>query len=295
MSLILSTKGRTTELAAFLTSLQAATAALPPELFVELIISDQNEDTRLDSMLLTFESAWVTDQRKLQLIKSQGGLSRGRNAGLQFATGDVLAFPDDDCTYSANTLVEVTRAFTANPLLGFLGVATRDATCDATTIPLPPTLCGVNARWMPLFSPTLFVRRSFADQIGPFDEDLGVGGSYYGAGEETDYVLRLLRAGALGVYQPSTVVYHPAKALNRLSLAQLRRQLSYGRGLGKILLRHKDLYGYFFWVQLALNVGVKPISAIPSANRFCQALAYSIGIVQGMLRWHWRPDQRSCP
>ncbi len=284
-SLILSTKGRVTELEAYLASLLTAFEALPPGIQVELIVSDQNEDDRLEGCLSAFQRQ-LTAHSGLSFIhvKSSRGLSRGRNVGLTRARGNLIAFPDDDCLYAPDVLVEVLRVFRENPMLGFLGVGSRDAERDASTIPLPKQPCGINERLMPLFSPTLFVRRSWLDNAGGFDEDLGVGAPYYGAGEETDLVLRLLEVGAVGIYQPTPIVFHPAKTLNPLSKAQLRRQLSYGRGLSAVLCRHKALYGYFFWVQLVINVAVRPFAA-RNLNQFCQAVAYSAGVLSGIRRY----------
>lgn len=290
-SLILSTKGRVTELEAYLASLLTAFEALPPGIQVELIVSDQNEDDRLNGCLADFQNRLVARSGlSLTHVKSSRGLSRGRNVGLALAKGSLIAFPDDDCLYAPDVLVEVLRMFQENPLIGFLGVGSRDYWRNASTIPLPKQPCGVNERLMPLFSPTLFVRRSWLDKVGGFDEDLGVGAPFYGAGEETELVLRLLEAGAIGVYQPTPIVFHPAKVLNPLSKAQLRRQLSYGRGLSAVLCRHKALYGYVFWVQCVINIVVRPLAS-RNLNQLCQALAYSAGVVSGF--WHVRSNPLS--
>lgn len=286
ISLILSTKDRVKELGAFLESLRFATAPLDDDCFVELIVSDQNDDDRLVVMLSEFARTWGGSTRIVKHIRSSGGLSRGRNAGLKVARGALVGFPDDDCTYAPNTLRDVLNTFAANPLIGFLGVKTQDSNAPSrAAIPQPAQMCGINARWAPLFSPTLFVRRFLCRQVGRFDEDLGVGGSIYGAGEETDYVYRLLQIGALGVFIPTATVFHPAKSEAPLSLAQLRRQASYGRGMGKVLLKHKKEMGYFFWVQLVVNSLIKPICALPQPNRFLQAAAASWGVISGTVRW----------
>ena len=285
-SLILSTKGRVTELEAYLVSLLAAFEALPSGIEVELIVSDQNEDNRLNSCLADFRYRLAAHPGlSLIHVKSSRGLSRGRNVGLTLASGSLIAFPDDDCLYAPDVLVEVLRVFQENPLVGFLGVGSRDYWRNASTIPLPKQPCGVNERLMPLFSPTLFVRRSWLDKVGGFDEDLGVGAPFYGAGEETELVLRFLEAGAVGVYQPTPIVFHPAKVLNPLSKAQLRRQLSYGRGLSAVLCRHKALYGYSFWVQCVINIVARPLAS-RNLNQLCQALAYSAGVLSGF--WHFQ-------
>lgn len=290
VSLILSTKGRVAELEAFLDSLCFAFRQLPPGPQVELIISDQNDDNRLDACLTAFEhQIQALPGLHLVRLKSSGGLSRGRNVGLAVAKGLLIGFPDDDCLYQPEVLFEVISFFEENPRIGFLGVGSRDAERDESTIPLPTRPCGINERLMPLFSPTLFVRRGWLFQTGGFNEALGVGAPFYGAGEETDLVLRLLEEGAVGAYQPTPVVLHPAKQLNPLSWNQLKRQFSYGRGLSAVLMRHKPLYGYFFWVQCIINVAVRPLTAVRSFNRFAQALAYSAGVLSGFACYRRQP------
>ena len=43
------------------------------------------------------------------------GLSYNRNIGLEYAEGEYIAYPDDDCEYYPNTLKEVEEAFQKNP------------------------------------------------------------------------------------------------------------------------------------------------------------------------------------
>ncbi|MBK8210274.1 MAG: glycosyltransferase family 2 protein [Rhodospirillales bacterium] len=104
-SLVLSTKDRTEELARFLRSLDAQS-----ERSFELIVSDQNSDDRLTPILRPYEARFP-----LRRVRSSGGISRGRNAGIPLARGRIVAFPDDDCWYPDDVLATVLRLFEANP------------------------------------------------------------------------------------------------------------------------------------------------------------------------------------
>ena len=44
------------------------------------------------------------DRVAIRHLRSSPGLSHARNVGLAAATGEVLAFPDDDCWYSPDLL-----------------------------------------------------------------------------------------------------------------------------------------------------------------------------------------------
>ena len=92
ISLILATKGRVEEMKRFMRSLaQEGNGSF------ELIVVDQNEDDRVGAIL-----------RELNLrfpiihLRSEVGLSRARNVGATAATGDIIAFPDDDCWYQVH-------------------------------------------------------------------------------------------------------------------------------------------------------------------------------------------------
>src|ERR1035438_4187408 len=109
-SLIVATLGRTRELENLFESL--ASQAYPN---LECIIVDQNPDRRVKEIV----DLWK-DVLKLRVIDSALGLSRARNVGLTAATGDILAFPDDDCWYSQSLLACVSGWFEDHAEYGVL-------------------------------------------------------------------------------------------------------------------------------------------------------------------------------
>jgi glycosyltransferase involved in cell wall biosynthesis len=109
-SLIVATLGRTRELENLFESL--ASQAYPN---LECIIVDQNPDRRVKEIV----DLWK-DVLKLRVIDSAPGLSRARNVGLTAATGDILAFPDDDCWYSQSLLACVSGWFEDHAEYGVL-------------------------------------------------------------------------------------------------------------------------------------------------------------------------------
>lgn len=283
-SLVLSTKGRVAELEQFL-------AALAPQSEgVQLIISDQNDDDRLLPVVDKGRQSGI----HIEYLKSTGGLSAGRNAGLALCVGDIVGFPDDDCVYSLSVLSEVGALFRANPAIGLVGLPAEDQQTGAQLVATPRHATGLNARYLPVFSPTLFVRRTaLGGLVGPFDASLGVGASYFGAGEETDLVLRLLAQGVVGVFWPNAVVFHPAKE-DRLSVAALRRKWCYGRGAGKVMLKHRALLGLAFWSMLGAALGGRALRALLRGDaRGLLHLSYGAGTVMGMIRHKWGPGSRS--
>jgi glycosyltransferase involved in cell wall biosynthesis len=202
----------------------------------ETIVVDQNEDDRVAKIVGRY-----VDRLDLRHLKSTPGLSRARNVGLAAATGEIVAFPDDDCWYRAGTLPAVWEAFEARPECdGLTGVA-RDE--DGTPVGSahwdaePGWLSKANV-WRRGCSITIFLRRSLLERIGGFDERLGAGaGTPYGACEETDLLLKALEAGSRIWFNPALVVHHEqsVSVFDRVAAARAYR---YGMGIGFVLRRH---------------------------------------------------------
>ncbi len=243
-SLVLATKGRTTEVKYFLRSLQDQKEGL------EVIIIDQNDDDRLQQIIKPFQKSL-----KIVHLTSKPGLSRSRNLGIREASGDIIAFPDDDCEYLPDTLTNVASFFESHP--GASGVSGR--TVDRS---------GANSAgkfgdreeeitrsniWRSHNSVGLFLKIEVTAKVGDFDEQMGLG-SYFSSSEETDYVIRSLKLGFKLYYDPSIKIYHPrVDILSQDKLAQ--RGLNYGRGVGRLLKKHPD----FFAPRDFLKVFLGPI------------------------------------
>lgn len=232
-SLILATINRQDDVEILLTSLAAQEF-----MDFEVILVDQNLDGRLDKIVTNFST-----KIKIQRILSEPGLSRARNNGLKLATGELVAFPDDDCFYPPWLLTEVAKLFLKNP--GIDGVAGRTIGLQDQAFyrgwPLVP-LTPINV-WQKAISYTIFLQKQLVDRVGLFDESLGVGaGTPWGSGEETDFLLRSMAAGAKLVHQGGLVVHHPDKALDRTN-DEIARSARYARGTGRVLRKNIDLIG----------------------------------------------------
>lgn len=71
-------------------------------------------------------------------------------------------------------------------------------------------------------------RRGALEQVGPFDEELGAGGRF-GAGEDTDMLYRILRAGWAVLCSDDLTVVHRD---DRRGRDELRLHFRYGVGAG---------------------------------------------------------------
>lgn len=226
-SLVVATLGRTAELGRFLAALDAQTAR-----GFELIVVDQNEDERLLPVLAPYRGRFP-----IRHLRSAPGLSRARNAALPHATGEVVAFPDDDCLYPPELLERTARFFQTHPAAH--GIVARMVGEDGASLlerrggPGPVSRLGLFGG---AASCALFLRREVVAAVGGFDETLGLGaGTPWGAGEDIDYPLRALDAGFRLEYAPDLAVVHPPHGDAALTL---RRAFSYAAGFGRVCRKH---------------------------------------------------------
>src|SRR5215212_9261375 len=104
-SLVLATVGRTEEVRRLLESLREQTYRN-----FEVIVVDQNPGDGLTYLLELYR-----DTLNIRHIRSAKGISKARNVGLRYTTGDVVAFPDDDCWYAPDLLERVAAKLSAHP------------------------------------------------------------------------------------------------------------------------------------------------------------------------------------
>ena len=160
-SLVVTTLGRTQEVERLMSSLDIQTYRN-----FELIVVDQNKDDRLAFLFKRFEKRFAITR-----IGSERGASRGRNAGIRIARGNVISFPDDDCWYPPTLLQRVAALLSAHP--EWDGLAGRPAEAQRWSS-RPGRITRTNA-WGRAIEWTLFHRRDVVRRIGYFNETLGPG------------------------------------------------------------------------------------------------------------------------
>ncbi len=200
--LVVGTVGRVPELERLLDSVARQTH--PPR---RVFVVDQ---TSGNGMAERFQSDAIG--LPLEWLRSKPGLSRARNLALAQVAADVVAFPDDDCTYAPDLLERAGRALAARPEVDVLTgrTATGDGRVSARwhrggAVVLPDV-------WHAGNSASLFVRRALLERIGGFDERLGLGAATpWTSTEDVELIVRALRAGARVEHDPSLVVVHPLR------------------------------------------------------------------------------------
>jgi GT2 family glycosyltransferase len=225
--LVVATVDRVSELERLLTSLEAQTHR-----DFRVLLADQNEDDRLDPIL--------QDHRHFDVVRlrAERGLSRARNAVVGDIQADLVAFPDDDCVFPPGLLEEVAQRFASEPSLdGLTGRAVDDAGRSSRSWANDPQVLTRENLWNRAISFTIFLRAPLVARIGRFDEELGLGASTpWTSGEEIDYLVRGLAAGARIEYDPSLVVTHSDKRPSPSALRSLGARD--GASIGYILRKH---------------------------------------------------------
>lgn len=263
ISLVLATTGRDELLPPLLSSLSAQL-----ERRFELIVVDQSGDGRLEKLL---QGAADTGFELIHMHQAERNLSQARNRGLQAARGAIVGFPDDDAWYEPDTLQQVVVALSGQP---------ADDGLIAWWVDAEPGGLGrqglaTSHEWRHFrggeaSSITLFLRADAVRRWGCFDEALGVG-QWYGAGEETDLLLRALAAGARLRHDAGPRVRH---AVDTAAVMTWSQRVARARGTGALYAKH----------GLAPSVVMRGLLA-PLLKLQRGGLAISWGRAQGLLAW----------
>lgn len=247
VSLILPTLNRTDDIVLFLDSLVSQTYKN-----FELIVVDQNKGDEIKKITDEYN-----EKIKIKYIKSDVlGISINRNKGLFHREGEIIGFPDDDCTYEHDTLEKVVNYLKDKPgNIYSCRTLEKGKKCGTGVMLENDDEVKISNIENTVKSITFFVNIS-NDDVYLFDNKLGVG-SIFGSGEETDYVLNLLHKGYKGRYFANDIIYHPSKKGN---YEDLKRAYNYARGYGalckkEIVYRKNYLYIFKFLSKIIKSIG----------------------------------------
>jgi GT2 family glycosyltransferase len=167
------------------------------------------------------------------------GLSAARNAGAAAASGEILAFTDDDCEADAEWLQRLGRvladgrfAAAGGPNLPPRPRSRHEAVvCAAAGAPSHVMLDDEEAEHLP--GCNLVVTRAAFEAIGGFDV------RFHTAGDDVDFCWRLRDAGCRLGFAPGAVVWHRRRPGIR---AFLRQQWGYGRAERLLIAKHPQRF-----------------------------------------------------
>ena len=178
------------------------------------------------------------------VVEPRPGLSAARNTGLAAASGQVVAFTDDDVSVHPAWVGRLRAAFDGCDAMAVTGLVLPAALDTDGQLLFELHLGGFGHEYRRrLFDQAWFggvrhlgapvwrigaganmaFRREVFDQLGGFDERLGAGAA--GCSEDSEMWYRILAAGWTCLYEPAAVVHHhhrsDVEAVRRQSFAYL--------------------------------------------------------------------------
>jgi len=200
---------------------------LPPALALEILCVDNNPRPQVS---LPPDLA----ARVCVVHEPRGGVSHARNAAVHQASGEVVAFLDDDAEAAPGWIAALVRVLgrtgawcvggrvlpewpegetvRLDPRLHYV-LSLFDLGDDVQTLRGPVFPCGTN----------FAVRRDAFDRVGIFHTGLGRTPGTLLSGEETEFFRRIQREGGTIAYAPEAVVRHLIPP-SRLDAAYLKKR-----------------------------------------------------------------------
>ena len=203
----------------------------------EVIIIDQssNEETQI----------MVESLKWNQIIyKKVGykGLSKARNEAIRISNGDVYCLIDDDAYYESDYLANVIKHFKNDSHQIISGVLFNTKSnsdfVDYSKLKDGESLSYWQVtRYCP--SPAVSFSKELINEIGMFDEEFGVGAKY-GAGEETDLILRGKKKKFEVVHYKDIKARHPHEKVVEIEKEDKLKSYKYSYGIGAMYKKNTE-------------------------------------------------------
>jgi glycosyltransferase involved in cell wall biosynthesis len=266
-SLIVPTLGRTAELAEFF-----ASVANQKRRDIELIVMDQNDDDRVVPLLQALPSEISVQHIRLK----EKNRSRARNAGLEASSGEIIAFPDDDCWYPTSLLDKIDEWFRNNNQYSVLAVGALDNDGLASGNRWIQDACDISPinALRTTFCSSLFISGIARSRKPRFDPRLDTG-------EETDWILNLFATGFRGRFDRSMHIHHPRRDMLSGTVSRERAR-HYGSLMGYVVRRHS-----LFMLGMGLvSYDLARALLVSARGRFVDAsfcFAHTRGLLRGFI------------
>ncbi len=232
LSLIVSTRDRSTDVLRFLESLQAS--VVNPGRSWELILVNNGSRDDTETVARRFAAG---ARFPCQVISEmRPGKSAALNAAMKLARGRIFAFTDDDIIVTPNWLDSIVEHLDRTTGIDCVGgmVQLYNAADAPISVRLSTRAQTIGlgefaANNIPVGGNNMAIRASACAEIGGFDEVLGPG-RRIAAAEDLDYLYRLLRSGRKLAYFPDIMVFHNHGRRTQQQVERTRSAYLIGRG-----------------------------------------------------------------
>jgi glycosyltransferase involved in cell wall biosynthesis len=199
-----------------------ARSCVSPSVQWEVLVVDNNSRDQTPKVVAEFMLRYPGRFR--YLFEQQPGKSYALNAGIREASGEIVAFADDDVVVDEEWLERLAKPLLDGSWIGAGGRILPDWQHDPprwlilegryALAPLAAFDLGMAAGELhePPFGTSMAFRKDAFIKYGGFRTDLGPHPGSQIRSEDTEFGRRVLAAGERLWYEPSAVVYHPVPA-----------------------------------------------------------------------------------
>ncbi|MBA4690163.1 MAG: glycosyltransferase [Pseudomonas sp.] len=246
---------------------------------IEIIFVDQSESVGIKKLFAHFDGVL-----RYKLVESTPcSLSQARNIGLEYATGFIVGFCDDDAYYPESFFIDlIKRAPYNEEVVLCLPVVDKKSMgfYGGRTFPnVDKEMSYLEVLRYSLSVGSFIVRNySFDWRFNPL---LGVGAKY-GGSEETDFILQLKSNDFRTIYMTAPYVYHDNDALPLKDPLLGKKYFSYAVGYAVVLKKHMKSSGYSLIIEVG-NVIFRSAAGVLLSKR--RAICYNrlLGFIKGLL------------
>lgn len=269
----------------------------------EVIVVDNNSKDHTPAVV----NQWSKISKRPIRYRFEGhqGLSYARNTGIREASGQLLAFTDDDVLASPYWVQSIWNCFRETGALVVAGKIERLWHCerpewfrDEISGPLIcQDLGNTRKKWdsegRHMVGANMTFHRRVFERFGPFRVELGRRGELLIGGEDREMFQRLFKAGCPIYYEPKAIVSHKVER-ERLSQAFLRRWFwDVGRTLGHEM---KGKYHYAIliaplWLWKSWFEALRRYLMSPSSEKFIPEMwvrHYGAMLWERFIHWQGR-------
>ena len=185
----------------------------------EIVIVDNNSTDDTRAVAEQWMSRASADLQIRYVFAAQQGLSYARNVGVEAATGDVVAFVDDDAVVEKDWLQRVIDNMADQSFAcvgGMVIPAWSEPPPEWITFELFPSIGGsIHGDERRVMTGNLYpmggnmaVRKRWYRALGGFNINMGRVGKGLATAAEVEFADRLRRAGGITLYDPQMIIHH---------------------------------------------------------------------------------------